>query len=87
MKKINIFLLLICGFGIGVLSILIANYIANWFVSDKVYSTNIIDHDTTITQTVANKINAITNKNDLYKKFDQIKFILDSQMYGESWVN
>lgn len=87
MKKINIFLLLICGFGIGVLSILIANYITNWFVSDKVYSTNIADHENTITQNISNKIKTINNKDNLYKKFDQIKYILDTQMYNESWTN
>ena len=87
MKKINILLILICWFWMWIISILIANYISNNINSKFVYDTNIADHEKTATQSVVDKINSVQNKDNLYKKFEQVKYILDNQMYGNSWVN
>ncbi len=87
MKNLNIFLLLICGFGIWVVSILIWNYVSNNIYANSIYWSNIVNHEQNITKSISDKIKWITKTDNNYKKFDQIKYVLDTQMYSVSGVN
>lgn len=87
MKNFNIFLLLLCGFWLGIVSILMANYVSNNVLATSVYNTNIANHEQTLTQTISDKLKWIDSNQNPYKKFDQIKYILDTQMYSASWID
>lgn len=87
MKKINIILLIICGFGLGIVSVLWFNFISNNIYSSSVYQWSLADHENNINKSVTDKIKQSLNSSNTYKKFDQIKYILETRMYIDSWLN